>query len=191
MLAEVRESMIKKGLIDISYRLEGINMRTLFLLLVLFATPTFARMSPIEEGWKSIKVFKANRNIVEKILAVPSEKIISTETSYRTKDEIFHFVYSASPCSNKGDGRFNVSKDTVIKYEIFFRNGIPLSELKWNKKLYKRSQSSDQLGVFYYGNTSKGVLLETRFQDDVEKVFVVHFDGSAKEASRLTCKQYK
>ena len=158
------------------------------LLLTLLATPVFCQSLPIERGWKRIKVFKTDRRYVEKILGGSNPRTVNSEVSYSTKDGLFHFVYAVSPCSDKGDGRFRVPKGTVLEYNIFFKNGIALSEFKWNSKLYERSPSPDQPGIYYYNNLENGIMFSTDIRDGVEKVLVVYFNRTQRDISRLTCK---
>lgn len=163
------------------------------IFIILFAvTPYFAQSCPIENGWKGIKIFQTTRLEVEKVLGVPSEEINAVETSYRTKEELIHFVYSHSPCSNAGDGRFTVPKDTVIGFRImlgFLEYEKKLSDFKWNSDLYEKWEDTHQLWHVHYHNPKDGIrIIVVKVRSEPERVQSISFEPSKEQTAKFACK---
>jgi hypothetical protein len=163
----------------------------ILVLVALFVTQAFAQQQPIENGWLGITVFQTSRAEVEQLLGVPPQTLLPTETTYVTKEGKVHFVYSALPCTNRGDGRFVVAENTVLEYRFYFKEGIDISKLKWSANLYERHVDSHNQGLTHYSNLKDGIALTTEVESGVEKVFILRFTRPSSCAERLSCAKFK
>lgn len=161
-------------------------MKLLFIILS-FVTVSLIQTCPIENGWKGIRVFQTSRIEVEKILGKPVEKRVYER--YETDDAFVDIAYSISPCSNDGDGRFNVPKDVIIEYSIVLKKGIELSNFKWKKDLYKRYEDPHLRNLTHYGNPKDGINFTTNTNDGTEKVSIIYFERTKETVSKYTCKK--
>jgi hypothetical protein len=132
-------------------------MKLLTAVICLFVLPLF-QTCYIENGWKGIKVFQSNRTDVEKLFGKPADTNVTVR--YDTDDFLIHVTYSASPCSNDGDGRFNVPEDTVIEYYVVLKNML-LKNLKWKKELYESSPDYHLKKLTHYYNRENEIRVVT------------------------------
>lgn len=161
-------------------------MKLLFIIFCLITSVT-AQTHAIEEGWKGIKLLQTSRAEVEHILGVTAEEINPVDVSYRTKEGLVHIAYSHNPCSNDGDGRFKVARDTVIGYRVSLKR-FNFADLEWSKELYDRHQDTHSLNLTHYYNSKDGIRITTNKTGQKEMILTIYFEGTRELSSKFLCK---
>lgn len=168
--------------------MKSLILSTYLLLLfsVIGSSQTNIKTESIEEGWKAIKPLQTTRAQIESFLTNPTKN--GSQISYETDDALVHITYSKAPCSDIGSGRYKVSQDTVVNYQVVLKKDIKISELKWKKNLYKRDDDPEILQFVDYRNAQDGIKVNAvKLDDGVEKVISISYYPDKKSEESVKC----
>lgn len=158
-------------------------MRVLFIILLL---NSIVICQTIEEGWKGIKILKTNKTEVNNLLGKP-EVYKDGHYGYKTDDAFIRISYSETPCKEASFGRgdYNIVEETVLNYNVNFKENIKLSEFKFKPEKYYRDTSGDLTNFVSYQNFEDGIIITVQIQEsgkkdleDVEYVRTINFTPS-------------
>jgi hypothetical protein len=175
--------------------MKNFTLSAYFLLLfsaICFSQSNFQKVS-IEKGWKGIKPLNTTKLSVNKLLGVP--EVDDNEYYGYASDEAFVQVnYSTAPCQDNQykRGKFNVSKDTVLGYDVHIKQRVKLSEIKFNREKYIKDTSGDVANNALYINEEDGVWIGVwtgiSQQENDEYIGTIYFKPSKKNAEKFKCK---
>lgn len=159
-----------------------------FLIISLFLN-SVVWCCPVENGWKQMRPLRTDKVTVDKILG--SYKI--TEEGYYgySTDEAFVLMnFSTAPCKSNqyGRGKFSVSADTVLFYDVVFRKVLKIDDLEFKREKYHRDASSDLLNFVDYINSDDGVTINVTVQQGNEFVRSIRFTPSKMDSEKFACK---
>ncbi len=144
----------------------------------------------LEKGWYGLLPLESDRSKVEAIFG-EATGATSSEHRYQNEDVLLRVVYSHEDiCADRArrSSRFDVPVDTVLEYIVVLRNRFPITDLKWEKDLYKKEKSPHVLRRTSYRNVKDGVSFETVTLDDgSEIVESLQFFPSDKLAQKYRC----
>lgn len=168
-------------------------IRNLMLILMIFAPTILGQELSIENGWKGIQVFKADRFQIENVLGKPSSTNDPIFTIYTIPEGNVLVVYSCNPCTQGVGGKsdYNVPPNTVIEYRVNLVNPVNLSELKWTRANYKIVRDPHRTDVYDYVDSENGVWITVYSDSGVEKVSSLWFRGSKSMGKTVSCTKSK
>lgn len=157
-------------------------------LILIFALNLSGSCQSLEDGWKDIRPLKTDKKTVEKILGTP--KVDSNGYhGYKIGDVFIQVNYSTEPCV--GDllnrGKYNVPKDTVLEYIVYFHEFTELSKLKFDRKKFTESRSEHLSEVFYLASREIGVIIAAFEQQGREYVSNIEFRPKTKDMEKVKC----
>lgn len=163
----------------------------LSFLISLVVAVSVGNCWTIEDGWKGIKPLLTNRTAVEKTLG-RGEIDDNGYVTYVTEEASIQVNYSAPPCiQNQYErGKYRVPENTVLDYQLHFRQFVKLSELEWEKVRYKKDTSGDVESLAVYRDQKHGISIYVSVQGGVEYVGRIVYRPSEEQekASRCTDK---
>lgn len=157
----------------------------LALLLILFWG--FSTCS-IENGWKGIKVFETNRDFIEKRFG--TSKNDSNQAIYDTEDSFIRVIYSKGNCADlkSSYGRYKLEKGIAMYYWVNLKKHISVSDLNWNKRLYKRVEDRHVIDDVHYFSREKGITITaTTDENDIEFVHSISYSPTASQYESYKC----
>jgi hypothetical protein len=125
----------------------------LFLGLILLVIPKASA-----QEWRKIVPLKSTRTDVERLLGSNENK--SYGVGYELPDGDLSIEYSSGPCSKARRGGWNVPEGVVISFNFVPKNKQRLTELKLNRKKFRRVIDTHTGGVTYYVNDKEGIQYE-------------------------------
>lgn len=109
------------------------------------------------QQWRKIIPLKSTRADVERLLG-PNEK--SYGVLYELKEGALSLEYSSGPCTKERKGGWNVPEDVVINYQFAATHKPRETDLKLNRKRFRREVNTHTGGVVYYINDEDGIMYE-------------------------------
>lgn len=120
--------------------------------LILIAVP-----SASAQEWRKIVPLKSTRADVERLLG-PNDK--SYGVDYELTDGVVSIEYSSGPCRKERQGGWNVPEGVVVSYSFSAKNKQRETDLKLNRKKFRRVIDTHTGGVTYYINDKDGITYE-------------------------------
>jgi hypothetical protein len=163
-----------------------------FLFALFIVMPALTQDGPIEEGWKNIRVFETKRDEIEKRFGKPTS-LDDGLMIYNTADGNLVVVYSEGPCvkSTFGRGIYKVERGTVIDYEVYFKQPLPLLELKRKPDDYSRRPDDHRIGVITYFHREGGIWITAFERDKKELVSGLWFMPTFQQKKHYSCDESK
>ena len=158
-----------------------------------------------EDGWKQIKPLKSDRSFVDNVLGVAELDQNDGFYRYVTPDSVIRVAYSIGPClednSYPGNnrGEYDVAEWTVLHYEIFFRNPVPIKEFSVNLKRYELVRIQVGTSLYYSEYVSKNRSLTEKSGISImllgdgawplpkEQVVRLTYNGDEEDLKAATC----
>jgi hypothetical protein len=153
------------------------NILEIALSLALFS------LCPQVETWKAIVPLHSTRADVERLLG-PPVRPCKEGCTYDTKSEGVFVRYSGEPCEKGEANRWRVPRDTVISLSVYPSLKPNLSDLKLDRKRFKKTKDPELHGYYTYENQKDGVAYEV---SDRGVVLGVEWFGASKDAEALRC----
>lgn len=149
---------------------------TILFALVLFLNTDCAN----GQDWKKIVPLKTTRAEIE---AVFGHNTGNYSVLYQLKDGRLSIVYSSGHCTPERRGRWDVPENTVISFTFSLRRPKRLSELKLDRRKFRRVDDDHLTGVVYYVSDEDGITytIQEGRVDSIEY-------GPGKEYEHLYCK---
>ena len=134
-------------------------MATRNSLLALCSVVLMAAVSANAQHWREIVPLKSTRADVERLLG-PNEK--SYGVIYELNSGALSIEYSSGPCRKDRRRGWNVPEDVVINFRFAATHKPQQTDLKLNRKTYRRVVDTHTGGVIYYINDKDGVMYEVQ-----------------------------
>lgn len=153
------------------------------IIEIIVCVALFGSVSQTVEGWKGIVPLRSTRADVERLLGPPVRPCKEGYT-YDTKSEGVFLRYSDEPCEKGEANRWRVPSDTVISLTVYASQKPNLSDLKLDRKRFKKTNDPELHGYYTYENEEDGVAYEV---SDRGIVLGVEWFGTSKDAKALRC----
>ena len=109
------------------------------------------------QEWRKIVPLKSTRADVERLLG-PNDK--SYGVTYELTDGVLSIEYSSGPCRKERRGGWNVPEGVVISFSFSAKNKLPETNLKLNRRKFRRVIDTHTGGITYYINETDGITYE-------------------------------
>jgi hypothetical protein len=128
------------------------------LLPILFCAYLLSLISgfPGSNEWRGIVPLKSTRADVERLLGPPDK---SNDALFVLNNENVLVLYSLGSCETDPKG-WNVPRDVVTEFTVFYRRKVPISTLKLNKDKYQKFNDPELRDLVYYKNESQGLIIQ-------------------------------
>jgi hypothetical protein len=159
---------------------------SIVIFLLAFSTVSPAQM--LEDGWLGIRPLISTRDDVEKKLGRP-EIDENGYHGFRHDGTFIQVDYAVGPCQpdRRGRGSLNVPKDTVLRYHVWFKQGLKLSDLKWSKDRYQKEVDPHAWNQVIYVDYKEGISIKVGLRDDGEYVANIVFTPSEALRTKFEC----
>lgn len=137
-------------------------LQTMFAILVVLV-PTCGKQQP--RGWRGIVPLHSTRADVIRLLGPPNVG----DHLYEVDDYRIFFVYSDGPCE-KGKSGWNVPRDTVVSISVAPNRDLKFSELRVDKKKFKKHRDKELPDILHYTNESDGISISVS-EGDVRNIY--------------------
>jgi hypothetical protein len=127
---------------------------TIFFLCPLVFT--LAQCASAQE-WRKIVPLKSTQADVERLLGRAEQ---GYGVVYELKDGVLSIEYSTGPCRKDRRGGWNVSEGVVISFSFSPKHKQRETDLKLNRKKYRRVIDTHTGGITYYINDEDGIKYE-------------------------------
>src|SRR5687768_6482964 len=124
-------------------------MKTLNTILFLCGLVIIAGPQASAQEWRKIVPMKSTRADVERLLG-PGDR--SNGVVYELTDGVLSIEYSSGPCRKERRGGWNVPEGVVISFSFSAKNKQRESDLKLNRKKFRRVVDTHTHGIIYYVN---------------------------------------
>jgi hypothetical protein len=155
-------------------------MKFVFAVLFLIALTAVIPGDAYAQDWPKIIPVKTARPEVEQLLG-PSNGAYFGE--YDLKDGILFVEYSSGPCRPDRKGGWNVVKNIVVSMSFTPKHPKRVSELKLDRRKFRRLIDNHLPSVTYYINDDEGIT----YAIQQGKVDYVEY-GPAKKYEYLHCR---
>ncbi len=118
------------------------------------------------QEWRKIVPLKSTRTDVERLLG-PGDR--SYGVVYELQDGVLWIDYSSGPCRRERKGGWNLPEGVVISYSFSAKNKQRVSDLKFNRKKFRKVIDTHTGGITYYINDDDGIMYEVQ-QGQVDSV---------------------
>jgi len=149
-------------------------LRTALLGLFLMSCPN----SLEAKEWRGIVPLKSTRADVEKLLGKPNEL-----GRYELQNERVHFYYAKGSANKADDCWCLAAEDTVLTITVEPEAYIKFSDLKLERRRYKKSRGGHLPTIVTYSNDDEGVIYTVDDEDD--EVMEITFVPSARDCRNL------
>lgn len=146
------------------------------VLLTLFST-AFTH----DLGWRGIVPLHTNRVQVEQTLGPPVEPC-DKQCNYKSGDDRVFVRYSGKPCSQ--DYPWRISVDTVVEMSLYHAKMIKFSELRLDRRKFKKTRDPELHGHSWYEDEEQGLSYSVSKNG---RVTGTHWIGSSNDDKRLRC----
>lgn len=150
---------------------------------IIVCVALFGSFSPKVEGWKGIVPLRSTRAEVERLLGAPVRPC-KEGCTYDTKSEGVFVRYSGEPCEEGEANRWRVPPHTVISLTVYASRKPNLSDLKLDRKRFKKTNDPELHGYYTYENEEDGVAYEV---SDRGVVLGIEWFGTSRDAKALRC----
>ena len=120
--------------------------------LILIAVPNASA-----QQWRKIVPLKSTRADIERLLG-PNDK--SYGVDYELTDGVVSIEYSSGPCRKERQGGWNVPEGVVISFSFSAKNKQRETDLKLNRRKFRRVIDTHTGGITYYINERDGITYE-------------------------------
>lgn len=149
------------------------------LQLVLFALLSSAFTNT--QGWRGIVPLQTSRLQVEQTLGPPVEPC-DKQCNYKSGADRVFVRYSGEPCSQNYPWRIPV--DTVIEVSIYTAKDKKISELRLDRRKFKKTNDPELDGYYWYEDEAQGVSYSVSKNG---RVTGTHWIGSSNDDQKLRC----
>ena len=118
------------------------------------------------QQWRKIVPLKSTRADVERLLG-PGDR--SYGVVYELKDGVLWIDYSSGPCRKERRGGWNVPEGVVISFSFSAKKKQRETDLKLNRKKFRRVIDTHTHGITYYISDADGIMYEIQ-QGKVDSV---------------------
>ncbi len=160
----------------------------MYILILMLFLNSIVMCNSIEDGWQGVKPLTTNKTAVDKLWGTP--KINDNGFyGYTTENAFIQVNYSIAHCEgNKYEGdEYNVAKNTVLNYTVYFKKKIKLSDLEFEREKYIKETAEHLTGVSYYISENEGVRISVQSQEGVEYIDAIGFKPNQKNAGLFKC----
>lgn len=133
------------------------------------------------QGWRGIVPLQTSRLQVEQTLGPPVEPC-DKQCNYRSGDDRVFIRYSGEPCSQ--DYPWKIPVDTVVEMSLYSGKTIKISELRLDRRKFKKSNDSELHGYYWYEDEAHGVSYSVSKNGNVTGT---HWTGSFNDDQKLRC----
>ena len=141
-------------------------MKTRSTIIVLGALVLTVATRASAQEWRKIVPLKSTRADVERLLG-PAEQPYGVD--YELKNGVLSVEYSTGPCRKDRRGGWNVPEGVVISFSFSAKHKQRVTDLKLNRKRFRRVIDTHTGGITYYINDEDGIMYEVQ-QGRVEGV---------------------
>ncbi len=120
--------------------------------LILVVVPTTGA-----QEWRKIVPLKSTRTEVERLLGSNDK---SYGIDYELTDGVLSIEYSSGPCRKERHGGWNVPEGVVISFSFSPRSKQRETDLKLDRKKFRRVIDTHTGGITYYINDKDGITYE-------------------------------
>lgn len=129
-------------------------------IIFLYSCLTLALAGVVDaQEWRQIVPLKSTRADVERLLG-PGER--SNGVVYELKDGNLSIEYSTGPCSTIKRGGWNVPEGVVISFRFSPKVKQRISDLKPDRKRFKKVKDQHVGVIYYYINDKEGIMYEVQ-----------------------------
>lgn len=137
-------------------------LTTLMFSSVMFLNLSFRK----DPDWRKLVPLQSTRADVERLLG-PNDK--SYGVDYELTDGVPSIEYSSGPCRKERPGGWNVGEGVVISFSFSAKAKQRETDLKLNRKKFRRVIDTHTGGITYYINAVDGIMYEIQ-QGKVDSV---------------------
>lgn len=132
-------------------------MKTQSTVLFLIGLMLILMQRANAQEWRKIVPLKSTRADVERLLG-PNDKSFGVD--YELTDGVLSIEYSSGPCRKERRGGWNVPEGVVISFSFSAKNRPRETDLKLNRKKFRRVIDTHTGGITYYINDVEGITYE-------------------------------
>jgi len=114
-------------------------------------------LSSLAQDWRSIVPSKTTRTEVESILGRTETEYFAV---YKIDDGNLFIEYSSGPCRPGRKGGWNFPENVVVSITLYPKTKPRLSDLKLDRKKFRKVISTHTPSVTYYINDNEGIMYE-------------------------------
>jgi len=133
------------------------------------------------DGWKGIVPLQTTRSQAEKILGPPTEAC-DNQCNYRSGDDRVFVRYSREPCSESNP--WKIPAGTVIEMSVYPDKAPKISDLRLDRRKFKKTNDPELDGYYWYENEEQGVTYSVSRKGQVTGT---HWIGSSADDKKLRC----
>jgi hypothetical protein len=141
----------------------------------------WAVMYSVLQGWNGIVPLHTTRSHVEKILGPPTESC-DKQCNYKKGDDRVFIRYSGEPCSQGNSWR--IPADTVIEISVYQGRKPRISNLRLDRRKFKKTYDLELHGYYWYENEEAGVAYEVSAEG---RVIGNYWFGASADDKKLRC----
>lgn len=153
------------------------------IIEIILCVSVFSSISSKVEGWKGIVPLHSTRVEVERLLG-PPVKPCKDLCHYDTTTEGVFVRYSGEPCEEGQENRWRVPANTVISLSVNLAERQKLSDLKLDRRRFRKTEDPELHGYSTYENESEGISYSV---SDEGVVYRIERFGTSKDAKALRC----
>lgn len=153
------------------------------IIEIILCFSVFSSISSKVEGWKGIIPLHSTRADVERLLG-PPVKPCKDSCHYDTTTEGVFVRYSGEPCEEGQENRWRVPANTVISLSVNLAEGQKLSDLKLDRRRFRKTEDPELHGYSTYENEGEGISYSV---SDEGVVYRIEWFGTSKDAKALRC----
>jgi len=135
--------------------------------------------------WRGITPLISTRAEVERVLGVPSDSLRQI-LMYENGTDKVDVLYAGSACEQTEVGRWNVSKDTVLRVKVLPQTTVLIKTLKLDRSKYQRIREAHPQNWVHYINQAQGIIINTEIRGGREEVVSLVYEPSSKQKA-LRC----
>jgi len=135
------------------------NMKTESRILLLCGLILLLLPRANAQDWHKIVPLRSTRADVEQLLGHNHE---SYGVDYELKDGVLSIEYSSGPCRKGRRSGWNVPEDVVISFSFSAKNKQRETDLKLDRKKFRRVIDTHTGGITYYINDKDGITYEVQ-----------------------------